>query len=72
MLEDVEEVAVTQDFEGLLTSITPLRFHGREGLYRFNYEHYHGGTKKESKSSDSPVRLSNMCDIVTCRACYSS
>ena len=49
-------------------SITPL---SSMGLYRFNYEHYHGGTKKDGESSDSPVRLSGLCDIVTRHTCHS-
>ena len=51
-------------FEGVVdvdhTSQVP-----RKGLYKFNYEHYHGGTEKDGKSYDSPLRLPNWCDIVT-------
>jgi hypothetical protein len=46
----------------LLTSITPLRF--GKGLCGFKNEHYHGGTKKDTKRS-TLTHLSIPCDLVT-------
>lgn len=59
----VEQVAVTQDFEGVVDADHTFQVSWK-CLCGFNYNHYLGGTREDERI-DSPLPLSILCDTVT-------